>query len=687
MEYIAIPFGYIMRICYNLLSNYGLAIILFTFITKIVLFPVSLWTHNNSIKLVRIQPELNMIKAKYYGEKDKISDEQLALYKREKYHPFAGMLPMLIQLILLMCVVQIIYNPLTNILSYDKSTVSALVNTVCTSLGLDSQANSVQLSVVRAIQDGFSPKGFDVSAVSSLDMNFLGFDLSATPLSEGGVMLLVPVLAGGCALALCLFQNKMNPLQAEQGRWQQLGTNALSVGISLILGGFVPAGIGLYWIFSNLFTMVQQLILNAVINPKKNIDYDALEKSKQELGKIEAVGDKNKIKFGSELYRREKADYKKFFSVANKHLVIYSEKNGYYKYFSKIIDYLLENSNIIIHYVTGDPNDNIFNLAKENEKIKPYFIGDKKLITLFMKMDADIVLMTMPDLENFHYKRSYVRKDIEYIYTVHGPMSTHLLMNNGSLDHFDTIFCVGEFQIPEIRKQEEIYNLPKKELVMAGYGFLEQLKEMYDQMPKSDGNAPRVLIAPSWQEDNILDSCLDEMLKPMLGKGLEIIVRPHPEYLKRYPQRMDAIRKRYEDYKGDDLTFELDFTSNESIYQSDILITDWSTICFEFSYVTLNPCLFINTPMKVMNKEYKQIGIEPLELKLRREIGVSLEINEADKTYLEIEKMLKTKHSYAEKILQIRNTYVSNFGKNGEVAGKYIIQSLIKKQNEKKQRS
>ena len=84
MQTISIPFGWIMRFCYNLLSNYGLAIILFTVITKIILLPVALWTQQNSVKLVKIQPQLNYIKAKYFGDKDKISNEQLSLYKNEK---------------------------------------------------------------------------------------------------------------------------------------------------------------------------------------------------------------------------------------------------------------------------------------------------------------------------------------------------------------------------------------------------------------------------------------------------------------------------------------------------------------------------------------------------------------------------------------------------------------------------
>ena len=71
MEYISIPFGYVMKFCYSILSNYGLSIILFTFFTKVILFPVSLWTHKNSVNLLRIQPQINFIKAKYFGNKDR----------------------------------------------------------------------------------------------------------------------------------------------------------------------------------------------------------------------------------------------------------------------------------------------------------------------------------------------------------------------------------------------------------------------------------------------------------------------------------------------------------------------------------------------------------------------------------------------------------------------------------------
>lgn len=102
----------------------------------------------------------------------------------------------------------------------------------------------------------------------------------------------MPLAAGGAALLLGLAQNHLNPLQREQGKAEQWMTNGFSIAISLVLGAFVPLGVGIYWICSNLFTILQQIILNTVIPPKKYIDYEALEKSRQELAKISSLGGK-----------------------------------------------------------------------------------------------------------------------------------------------------------------------------------------------------------------------------------------------------------------------------------------------------------------------------------------------------------------------------------------------------------
>ncbi|MCH5248465.1 MAG: membrane protein insertase YidC [Lachnospiraceae bacterium] len=636
MVYVAKVFGFILSLSYKLsLDNYILAIIIFTAISKVILLPVSIWTQKNSIKMVKLQPKLNMIKVNYFGDRDKIADETTDLYKQEKYNPFAGIIPMCIQIVILLGIIEVVRHP-------------------------------------------------EYANLSEAEMVVGNIEFYLHPYSAGGLYWLMPLFAGVSALILSFAQLRMNPLQAEQSKSGQIGTTAFSVGISLILGIFVPAGVGLYWICSNLLTIFQQFILNHIIDPHKYIDHAALEESRRQLNELQNIGAPVKGMRRNPYASKEKADYKRFFSVANKHIVFYSEKNGFYKYFEKVIDYLLQHSNLTIHYITSDPKDNIFEMEKENKRIRGYYIGEKRLIPLMMKMDADMVVMTMPDLDNYHIKRSYVRKDVEYVYICHYPLSTHMVLHTGSFDHYDTFLCVGEFQIPEIRKQEELYNLPAKKLVLAGYGQLEKLKDQYDAMEKVDRSRKKILIAPSWQEENILESCIDKLLSELLGKGADVYVRPHPEFVKRYGYKVDAIVERYKDYAGDDLHFELDFTTNTSLFDSDVAITDWSGTAYEFSFVTGKPAVFVDTKMKVKNPEYVKLGIEPLEIKLRDEVGIRLDPKNLDGAYEKITELFNKQEEYIKKNIELRNRYIYNFGHSGELGGKYIIDSLKKKAENRK---
>ena len=634
MDILCTPLSWLMKLAYSITGNYGAAIILFTLMTKIVLLPVSLWVHRNGIRMVKLEPAVNRLKVKYFGDPDTIAEEQAKLYKQAHYSPFAAVIPVAIQVVLLIGLVQIIYHP-------EKW------------LG-----------------------------IADLNTRFLGFDLGATPLDAGGIHLLLPLLAGGAALVLSLCQNRMNPLQASQGRIGQLSGMAVSVGISLVLGFTVPAGVGFYWIWSNLMTIGQQALLNRIRRPEKEIDRAELEASRKELAAYTETG-KGTARSREE-QRREKADYKKFFSVGNKHLVFYSEGSGFYKYFERIIGYILANSRMTIHYVTSDPEDQVFELARQEPRIVPYYIGPKKLITLLMKIEADVVVMTMSDLGNYQYKRSYYSKGTKYVYVFHYPLSTHMVLHTGALRHYDAILCVGEFQFEEIRQTEKLFGDPEQELIACGYGQLEKLYEAYRQTPRSEREKPKVLIAPSWQPGNILDSCLDRMLEGLLGQGFEITVRPHPEYVKRYGERMDAIVKRYEGYQGGDLSFELDFSGNRSIFDSDVVISDWSGTAYEFVMVTERPCVFIDTPPKINNPDYGKITVAPLEMTLRDQVGIRVKPEEADSLAGRIRELLRDE-SYGPRIAEIREKTIANFGHSGEIGGRYVI-DMVKRMVETRKR-
>lgn len=626
MELLSAALGTLIVWCYNIVKSYGIAIILFTLLTKAILFPVSMWVQRNSIKMVQLTPELNQLKLKYYGDKDTIAEETQKLYKREKYHPLASTIPMFIQLILLIGVI----------------------------------------GAVRGMLEGGT-----------------GSVLGQIPAEVGGVVLLMPVAAGGSALLLGLAQNHLNPLQREQGKTEQWMTNGFSIAISLVLGAFVPLGVGVYWICSNLFTILQQLLLNQIIPPKKYIDYAALEQSRQELAKISALGGKR----SQQEKQREKADYKRFFSIANKHLVFYSERSGFYKYFENVIEYLLAHSNVTIHYVTSDPGDAIFQKAQQQPRIKPYYIGEKRLITLMMKMDADMVVMTMTDLENFHIKRSYVRKDIEYVYMFHAPLSFIMTLREGALDHYDTIFCTGVGQVEEIRRSEEVYHLPAKRIVECGYGVIENMRRHYLENEGSyhSQQVKKILIAPSWQEDNILDSCLGPMLDSCLREGWQVIVRPHPEYVKRYGPRWQALQEKYQGIPESRLVLQTDFSSNETVYSADVLVSDWSGIAFEYAFATRKPVLFINTPMKVANPHYAKVVEQPLNLTLRGKIGEQLEPGQAGQAGQVLERMLGHAAEYEQKIGELTDKYLYNMGHSGEIGGSYILKSLQQKIQQRKQ--
>lgn len=378
--------------------------------------------------------------------------------------------------------------------------------------------------------------------------------------------------------------------------------------------------------------------------------------------------------------RREKEDYKRFFSIANKHLVFYSEKSGFYKYFQDVIEYLLAHSNITIHYVTSDPNDQIFELSKKQSRIKPYYIGERKLITLMMKMDAGMVVMTVPDLDKYYLKRSYMRKDIEYVYMFHAPLSFIMTISDGALDHYDTIFCTGIHQVKEIRESEKLYNLPKKKIVECGYGVIDNMAAHYQKNIAAYRNhkRKRILVAPSWQPDNILDSCLECLISSVAKKDWEVIIRPHPEYIKRYPGRMKEIQERLTSYWGRNLILETDFSSNETVYSADVLISDWSWIPYEFSLATLKPVIFINTKMKEANPNWNKIPLTPLNLSLRNEIGISVEKDQVKDIAEKIDMLLEGQTAYQDKILKIREKYLFNFGESGRAGGSYILKRVMK---------
>ncbi len=676
--------GRLMELCYSTSGSYGLAILIFTVAVKIVFLPLSVWQQKNSIKMVKIQPEVNQIKAQYINDSAKAGEEQLALYKRAGYRPLVGLIPTLIQIPLIIGVISVVYNPLHYLFHIPPTSIEVLHSSLGAFLGTDKLGLAWQIKAIRLLENGEltmtaasagAPVETLLTALRGFDRTLLGCDLLQIP-GFHGMILIYPVLAIVSTLLLCLLQNRANVLQREQkgfGRW---GTSLIMILLAAYLSFTVPAAAVLYWTAGNILSIAVMYLMNAAINPHRYIDYPALEKSKKVLEEAQ----KNK-KTRNELKQeamRSKADYKRFLESApiKKDIVFYSVRDGFYKYFSDTIEYILDNSDITIHYITSDAEDEVF--TKTSGRFIPYYIAGNDLIVLFMKISAKIMVMTMPDLQQFYLKRSIVDKDIDYVYMFHYPLSTTMVLRKGALDYYDTIMCVGEFQFAEIRETEKLYDLPEKKLVASGYGFLEQLQKAFDSAGHREHEQQEILIAPSWNEGNILDSCIYDLLDSLLGKGFKVTVRPHPEYMRRYGSRMQEIINNYIEYKGDDLYFETDFSSSNSLFESDLVISDWSGAAYEFAFVTKRPVLLIDTPMKVNNPEYDRLPVEPLEITLRDQVGKRLTPSDAKNAFKIVCFLLTQKEAYKKIITEIRDRTIANFGNCGKVTGQYLLDELAK---------
>jgi YidC/Oxa1 family membrane protein insertase len=377
------------------------------------------------------------------------------------------------------------------------------------------------------------------------------------------------------------------------------------------------------------------------------------------------------------LFIRELLDYKRLFSDKNRlnrRVVFYSERDIYWQYYEGYIRYIVENSDLEVCYITSDPEDPV--LRGSNRRIHPFFI--RHLIAATIRyIDSCVLVMTMPDLNRYHVKRSI--HAVNHVYLFHGIGSVHLQYNKGAFDAYDTVFCIGPYDENELRKSEELYKTQQKKLVQCGYYRIERIFRDYrEELSLKDTiEHPIILIAPSWHKGNILESCIDGIIDAFEKTMYEVIIRPHPEFIKRQPKRIKKIAGRL---KGSEqIRLELDMVSADSILNADVLVTDWSAISFEYAFGTERPVLFINTPCRINNPDYSELGIEPIEFTLRDLIGQSIDIDDVSRLPEIVEVFLQKRRDYQDRIIKVRRDTLYHWLESEKMGGDYLIKYCLDK--------
>ena len=322
-------------------------------------------------------------------------------------------------------------------------------------------------------------------------------------------------------------------------------------------------------------------------------------------------------------------------------------------------------------YVCATPDDPA--LAVSQSGISSFLLdGDLLRAAGLRSIVARLLVSTLPDLGTGPWKRS--AQVGRYVYVPHSLVSCHMIYRPGAFDAFDEIFCAGPHHAVELRALESLRGSREKTLFEFGYPRLDAL--MADGVPSGPApNVPQVLVAPSWGSSGLLETSGVETVEALLKGGCRVIVRPHPETAKRSPYCLKAIRDRFD---GNPLfMFDLSIETHASLTAADVMVSDWSGVAMEFAFGLGRPVIFIDTPCKINNPDYRSVGIEPLEAAIRAELGTILAPSRLTALPETAHRLAANgRNAFASRVHDLRERHVHNLG-TAALAGAHRLRELL----------
>ncbi len=272
LDYLGSLFGYIIFFGYKISGVYVVGILLFTIAVRLVMLPSSVKQQKTSAKQARLAPKLKELQEMYKNNPQKMQEEQQKLYARENANPMSGCLPLLIQFPVIIGLYSAITKPLMCVLhiSVDK------VNQALQLVGLD-KAGYGQLDFISQFgtlrEKVVASNIFNGQELSELDglangaFNFFGINLLGTPsYTQISILILIPVLCFVTSMAMSIIMNKTNTQAQAGGGCMKWGMPLFMSLFSTFIAFSVPGAVGLYWIFSNLASIVQTVVMNKYYN-------------------------------------------------------------------------------------------------------------------------------------------------------------------------------------------------------------------------------------------------------------------------------------------------------------------------------------------------------------------------------------------------------------------------------------
>lgn len=346
-------------------------------------------------------------------------------------------------------------------------------------------------------------------------------------------------------------------------------------------------------------------------------------------------------------------------------IAILSEGKQYWATFRPIIEALLHRG-LPFAYYTLDIEDPALKL--EHELMQARFLGYGALANYRAgRLQADYLLCTTPNIGGKGYPIQKSPQVNNLIHVFHS-INDLAMYRKGSLDHYDAVFMVGAWQAKSIRALESKRGLKPKQLVSLGVPYLDVYQKDVQEIER--GERPCILVASSWGQKGLLMAYGIDFIKTLAAQ-YRVIVRPHPQSYQSEAKKMASFEKELKKYE---ISWDRDISPVNSMQQADLLISDTSSIRFDFAFLYQRPVITLEVEADAM-PGYEREDLDELWMdQAAVRIGIKLGKAEIHQILKYVQIALKDHNK--EELISFRESVISNFGAAGEAIAEYLSKNI-----------
>lgn len=292
-------------------------------------------------------------------------------------------------------------------------------------------------------------------------------------------------------------------------------------------------------------------------------------------------------------------------------------------------------------------------------------------VRLFPLLRTRAIVTATSGLKAQHMPRGAMHR----VAVPHSLVSLHMVYPTGTFDPYTEIFCCGEHHVAEVEAMNRLAARSDRRPVLVGYGKAERLLETKDETASLADGRTHVLIGPSWGKGNILETIGEGLLARLLAEGYRVTLRPHPSFFIFGDAQLAPIVEKWRGHEA--FTLESSVEESRALWSADMMIADYSGFAMEFAFMRERPVLYVDVPSKVLNPDWRKLGLTPIEISIRERLGTIVK-PDVEVVVEGLRNMEADKSEWPVRIRNERDRVWANFGNFSEVCAVELETMLAK---------